>query len=303
MNSLTGKIRELKKKRNAVILVHNYQRPELQDIADFLGDSLGLSQQAAQTGADVIVFCGVYFMAETAAILSPNKKVLVPEPDAGCPMADMIDRPSLVALKQQHPGVPVVTYVNSTAAIKAESDACCTSANALKVVNAINAPKIIFVPDQYLGTWVAGQTIKEMVLWRGYCPTHVRIRPEHIQQLRKENPDAVVMVHPECIPEVTALADKVLSTEGMSRFARETEAKKIIVGTEVGMIYRLAKENPKKAFIPALVAASCPNMKRNTLEKVVWALEEMKTEVKVDENVREKAKKAIDAMLEYGRAD
>ncbi|MBI2832721.1 MAG: quinolinate synthase NadA [Chloroflexi bacterium] len=300
---LVGKILDLKKKRGAVILAHNYQRAEVQDTADFVGDSLELSQKAAGTDAPVIIFCGVHFMAETASILCPDKTVLLPDAKAGCPMANMITVEKLLAKKKELPGVPVVCYVNSSAAVKAESDICCTSANAVKVVESVDAEEILFVPDQYLGNYVSTQTTKKLILWPGYCPTHVKIRAEDISRLRKEHPQAIAIVHPECRPEVIALANHVLSTGGMIRFARQTEASELIVGTEVGLLHRLKKENPSKKFIPASEQAICPNMKLITLEKVLWALEEMAPEVKVPEDIRIRAKRAVDRMLEIGQAE
>jgi len=298
---LVEKILSLREKRNAVILVHNYQLGEVQDIADFVGDSLGLSQNAAKTDAGVIVFCGVHFMAETAAILCPDKTVLLPDINAGCPMADMITAERLKKKKQEFPNATVVCYVNSSAEVKAESDICCTSANAVNVVESLDAQEILFVPDQYLGHYVSTQTDKKMILWPGYCPSHVIIRPEHIEQLRKEHPQARVVVHPECRPEVIALADEVLSTGGMCRYARRSEVREMIVGTEVGIIHRLKKENPGKKFLPVFDKAICPNMKLITLEKVLWSLEDMAPEVEVPEEIRLEAKSAVDRMLGIGR--
>jgi len=294
---LIEKILQLKKQRNAVILVHNYQLGEVQDIADFVGDSLELSQKAAATDAEVIVFCGVHFMAETASILCPDKVVLLPDTHASCPMADMVTAEKLRQRKRELPNATVITYINSSAEVKAESDICCTSANAVKVVESVDATEILFVPDQYLGRYVSAKTNKKMHLWPGYCPTHVRIQPEDITRRKREYPQAKAIVHPECRPEVIALADEVLSTGGMCRFAQETEAEKIIVGTEIGIIYRMEKENPGKKFIPASEKAVCPNMKLITLEKVLWALEDMKFQVKVPETIRLRAKGAVDKML------
>ena len=298
---LVEKILSLKKKRNAVILVHNYQLGEIQDIADFMGDSLGLSQNAARTDAEVIVFCGVHFMAETASILCPNKVVLLPDMNAGCPMADMITAEELRKKKGEFPNATVVCYVNSSAEVKAESDVCCTSANAVEVVESVDAQEILFIPDQYLGHYASTKTDKKIILWPGFCPTHVRILPEHITQMRKEYPQAKVVVHPECRPDVIALADEVLSTGGMCRFARETDAREIIVGTEIGILHRLRREHPGKKFIPATEQAVCPQMKLITLEKVLWSLEEMAPEVKVPEKIRLRAKSAVDKMLGVGR--
>jgi quinolinate synthase len=297
---LVDKIRKLKDKRSAVILAHNYELGEVQDIADFVGDSLELSQKAAKTDAEVIVFCGVHFMAETASILCPDKVVLLPDMNAGCPMANMITAAQLIARKKELPGYAVVCYVNSSAEVKAESDVCCTSANAVKVVNSIEARDILFVPDQYLGHYVSTKANKNMAFWPGYCPTHARIRAEDILRAKSEHPRAKVVVHPECRPEVIALADEVLSTGGIIRFARSTTAREIAIGTEIGIIYRLRKENPDKTFIAVSEQAICPRMKLITLEKILWSLEEMKPEVKVPEKIRIRAKKAVDRMLEIG---
>jgi len=298
---LKEKIISLKKGRNAVILAHNYQLGEIQDIADFVGDSLELSQKAAKTDADVIVFCGVYFMAETAFILSPDKIVLLPDIHAGCPMADMITAEGLRERKRELPGASVVCYVNSSAEVKAESDVCCTSANAVKVIESLDADEILFVPDQYLGHYVSTKVNKKMVLWPGFCPTHIRIQPQYITNLRREYPQAKVVVHPECHPEVIALADEVLSTGGLCRYAGRSDVKEIIVGTEIGIIHRLRKENPGKKFIPVSEQAVCPRMKLITLESVLWSLQEMTPGVKVPEEIRLKAKVAVDKMLEVGR--
>ncbi|HUU03170.1 MAG TPA: quinolinate synthase NadA [Myxococcota bacterium] len=298
-DELTAKIARLKQERRAIILAHNYQLGEVQDVADLTGDSLDLSRKAATTDAEIIVFCGVHFMAETAAILSPGKTVLLPDRHAGCPMADMVDAESLRRKKAEHPGAAVISYVNSTAEVKAESDICCTSANVAKVVNSIpSGREIIFVPDQYLGIYAAEQTGRELILWPGYCPTHRRILPEHIERRKAEYPEARVIVHPECRPEVTRLADKVASTSQMIRYATESEAPTIIVGTEMGIIHRLQKENPHKRFVAATEQAVCPNMKRNTLEKIVTALEENRHIVSVPEEIRKRAAGALERMLE-----
>ena len=299
---LKEKIISLKTRKNAIILAHNYQLGEIQDIADFVGDSLELSQKAAKTDADVIVFCGVHFMAETASILSPNKIVLLPDIHAGCPMANMITAERLREKKKEHPRATVVCYINTTAAVKAESDICCTSANAVRVIESLDAEEILFVPDQYLGNYISTKTKKKMILWPGFCITHMRIQPQNIIALKQEYPQAKVVVHPECRPEVIALADEVLSTGGIIRFARETEAKETIVGTEIGILHRLRKENPGKKFIPASEQAICPRMKLITLERVLWSLQEMTPEVKVPEKIRLKAKVAVDKMLEIGRS-
>ena len=292
------KIRSLRRKRNAIILAHNYQRPEIQDIADFTGDSLELSIRAKNVREDVIVFCGVSFMAETAKILSPSKTVLLPDKDTGCPMADMLDLKSLRELKASHPGAIVVCYVNSTAAIKAESDICCTSANAAAVVSKLPKEKeIIFVPDANLGTWVEQQSGRKMILYPGFCPTHVRLTPEMVFRKRREYPNATVMVHPESSPDVCALADVVLSTSGMLKFARKTPHETIIVGTEIGLMHRLGKENPRKKFIALCEEAVCPNMKKITLAKLMLSLEKMETEISIPEHIRQKAEIPILKML------
>jgi len=296
-SELVGKIEELKHKRNAVVLAHNYQRPEVQDIGDFVGDSLELSRKAADINTDVIVFCGVHFMAETASILCPDRTVLLPNPGAGCPMADMISAEELVLKKKEIPGARVVCYVNSTAEVKAESDICCTSANAIQVVQSLGDGDIIFVPDQYLGQYVATKLNREMIVWPGYCPTHVKIQPEDIVNLKKKYPGSIALVHPECRPDVTEVADEVLSTGGMIRFVRQSDASTFIIGTEREILHRLTKENPGKSFIHASKKAVCPNMKKITLEQVLWSLEDMKPEVKVPEEVRVRAKTAVDRML------
>jgi quinolinate synthase len=297
-NELINRIATLKVERNAVIMAHNYQAPEVQDIADFVGDSLELSRKAAETGARAIVFCGVNFMAETAKILSPAKAVILPEKEAGCPMADMITPEELRRKKEELPGVPVVCYVNSSAAVKAESDICCTSANAIQVVHSLPGDEVIFIPDKYLGSWVAGQTSKKVHLWPGFCPTHARIRPEDILEMKEKHPSAKVAVHPECRPEVAALADAVLSTSGIIRYAARPEVKQLIVGTEIGVLHRMKQENPLKDFFPVTEKAICPNMKLTTLEKVLWALEDMRPEVTVPEDIRLKALQAVKRMLE-----
>jgi len=302
-DGLTEEILRLRQKRKAVILAHNYQIGEVQDIADFVGDSLELSQKAARTDAEVIVFCGVHFMAETASILSPHKIVLLPDINAGCPMANMITAEALKRKKEGLSNAEVVCYVNSSAEVKAESDICCTSANALKVVESVDSDEILFIPDQYLGHYISTKTKKRMTFWPGYCPTHAKIQPNDIMKRKQEHPKAKVIVHPECRPEVIALADEVLSTGGMIRFAKQTDAREIIIGTEVGIIHRLKKENPGKEFVPVSEKAVCPNMKLINLEKVLWALQNMAPEVKVPEDIRLRAKAAVDKMLEIGRSE
>lgn len=292
------KIDRLRKERNAVILAHNYQLPEVQDIADHCGDSLELSRVAAKSDKKVIVFCGVYFMAETASILCPDKTILIPDPMAGCPMANMIDAEDVRQLKARHPKAVVVGYVNTPAEVKAELDVCCTSTNAIDIISKIKDEEIIFVPDKYLADYVSKKTNKRLIAWEGYCPTHVKILPEDIIKKVRQHPGAKVMVHPECRPEVVELADEVLSTGKMCVFAKKSSAREFIVGTEAGMIHRLQKDNPDKKFYPASDNAVCPNMKRTTLEKVLWSLEENKTVVSVSDDIRRRARRAIDKMVE-----
>lgn len=298
---LKARISALKKEKNAVILAHNYQRGEVQDIADFIGDSLELSEQAADTDAEVIVFCGVHFMAETAAILCPGKKVLLPDIAAGCPMADMVTLEDFEEVKRQHPRATVVCYVNSSAAVKAASDMCCTSSSAVRIIQALNDQETLFIPDQHLGEYVREVTGKCIILWPGFCPTHAHIRSEDIIRLKAEYPAARVVVHPECRREVRVLADAVLGTGGICRYAREEEFDTLIVGTEVGILHRLRKENPHKTFIPASTKAVCPNMKRTTLDKVVRCLETLQPEITVPDEVRIRARRALDRMFSYIR--
>ncbi|TAN59856.1 quinolinate synthase NadA [bacterium] len=298
MQSLNEKIQKLKKDRHAVIVAHNYQMPEVQDIADYRADSLELSRIAAKTDAKVIVFCGVHFMAETASILSPDKTVIMPDKNAGCPMANMITVEDLRELKSRHPKAAVVGYVNTSAEVKTEVDICCTSTNAAKVVSSLkDAEEIIFIPDKYLADFVSKKTGRMLISWDGYCPTHVKILPEDIIRSVRLHPKAKVIAHPECRPEVIALADEALSTGKTCEYVKKSEAKEFVIATEVGLVYRLQKDNPEKKFYPASELAVCPNMKRTTLEKVLWSLEEMKDEVRVPDEIRKKAKKAIDAML------
>ena len=292
------RINHLRKEKKALILAHNYQRGEVQDIADFTGDSLELSRKAAGTDAKIIVFCGVYFMAESAAILSPDKTVIIPVPEAGCPMADMITVEGLRDKKAQYPDAAVVCYVNSSAEVKAESDICCTSTNALQVTNFLEEEKVIFVPDENLGRYVATQTAKDLIFWKGFCPTHYQVLPEDIIKAKEKHPQAKVVVHPECRLDVIMLADEVLSTGGIVKYARETDIKEIIVGTEIGLVYRLQKENPHKKFYLATEKLICPNMKLTTLDKVAIALEKVEHQVTVPDKVRVGAKKALDRMLE-----
>lgn len=296
---LLDKIQDLKTRRNAVILAHNYQPGEIQDLADFTGDSLGLSKKAASTDAEVIVFCGVKFMAETAAILSPEKTVLLPDKHAGCPMAEMITAEQLRELKAKHPGALVVCYVNSTADVKAESDYCCTSANAVELVESIPAEKrILFVPDCHLGRFVAERTGREIVLWPGYCATHVKITEDDIKKAKADHPNAVVLAHPECNEPTKDLADELLSTSQMLNFAEKSPANTFIIATEIGIIHALKKQNPDATFIPASERAVCPNMKKITMDKIIAALEDMRYEITVPDEIRAKAKKSLDRMIE-----
>ena len=295
---MKAEIERLKKERNAVILAHNYTRGEVQDVADYTGDSLELARRATQVDADVIVFCGVYFMAETAAILNPDKTVLIPDPSAGCPMADMITGAQLRELKAKHPGAVAVCYVNSTAEVKAECDLCVTSGNAEKVMATIPAGReILFVPDQHLGGHVSAKEGRDYVLWPGYCPTHARLTPKMIADARAAHPGAPVMVHPECPKDVREAADEQLSTGGMCRFARESDAQTILVGTEVGILHRLRKENPDKTFVSVSDTLVCPNMKKTTLENLRDCLRDMSNRVVVEKDIADRARRAIDAML------
>jgi quinolinate synthase len=296
---LIKKITQLKTERRAVILAHNYQPAEIQDLADFTGDSLGLSVQAAETDAEVIVFCGVRFMAETAAILSPEKTVLLPDQFAGCPLADMITAQQLLELKQKHPDALVVCYVNSPAEVKAESDYCCTSANAVEVVSSLPADKpVIFVPDRHLGKFAAEKTGRNLILWPGYCHVHVAITEDDIKNAKAKYPDAIIMAHPECTEPVKQLCDEILSTGQMLKFVAKATAKQYIIATEVGMIHALKKLKPDAEFFPASKRAVCPNMKLITLDKVIGSLQSMQYKVTVPEDIRTKAKKSLDRMIE-----
>jgi quinolinate synthase len=298
---LKQEIKTLLKERNAVLLAHNYMRDEVQEIADITGDSLALSLEAAKTQANVIVFCGVHFMAESASILSPEKTVLLPRLDAGCPMADMVTAEELMHMKEKHPGVPVVTYVNSSAAVKAVSDICCTSANAVKVVNSLPEREIIFVPDRNLGRYVSRFTDKTFHFWDGFCPTHERLRADDVLRLKSEFPDALFICHPECRPEVSALADHVCSTSGMYTYCLKSPAERFIIGTEAGILYRLRNENPDKEFILASPGLICPNMKLASLEDILESLKTMEPVVKVPEDIRVPAKRSLDRMLAIPR--
>jgi quinolinate synthase len=295
---LKQEIARLKREKNAIILAHYYTLPEVQEVADFVGDSLGLARKAAETQADIILFAGVHFMAETAKILNPTRKVLVPDMSAGCSLANSCKAEKLAEFKAKHPDHKVLAYVNCTAAVKAQCDLIVTSGNALKLVNQLpKDEKIIFVPDQHLGGYIAGLLKRDYMLWPGYCPTHAAVTVKSIEAARQLHPGAPVMVHPECARDVREAADQQLSTGGMCRFARESEAQAFIVGTEVGILHRLRKENPGKAFYPVSERIVCPNMKKTTLENLAASLREMKTAVTVPADIATRAKRAIDAML------
>jgi quinolinate synthase len=297
-SALRERVSELRHKRRAVILAHLYQRPEIQDLADYVGDSLGLARQAAAADADVIVFCGVHFMAESAAILSPDRIVLLPEPRAGCPMADMVDPDELAARKAELPGVPVVCYVNSSAAVKAQSDICCTSRNAVDIVNSLGVARVLFVPDRNLGHYISTQTSTEIILWDGYCASHDSIRAAEVRRVKEAHPEALVLAHPECRPDVVRLADHVLSTSGMLRTARESDAQEFIICTEQGILHPLTRQNPgKKFYLPCPAKQYCANMKKTTIEKLVASLERLEPRVTVPEAIRAKASRSLERML------
>jgi quinolinate synthase len=321
--AVRDKILRLKKDLNAIILAHNYQRPEVQDIADITGDSLELSRAAARTDYGVIVFCGVHFMAESASILSPDKTVLLPEIGAGCPMADMVtvkgprktrrdlytdimgitfefaDEFTLLDMKKKYPGAPVVAYVNTSAAVKAESDICCTSSNVVKVVESLKEDTVICVPDRNLSAYAAKRTNKKIISWDGFCNVHhAHLDTEDVKRAKAEHPDAVLVVHPECPPEVQDMADRITSTSGMLRFCRESNHREFIIGTEEGILHRLRKDSPGKKFYLLNKEMVCPNMKRTKLESVLTAMQKMQYVIKVPEEIRVKAKRALDRMLE-----
>lgn len=297
---LQEEVLELKRELNAIIVAHNYQRPEVQDIADFTGDSLELARKCVGIKAEVIVFCGVLFMAETAAILNPGTMVLLSHRDAGCPLADTIDVDSLREWKGRYPEAAVVAYVNTTAAIKAESDICCTSANGVEVVNAIPDEEILFIPDKNLGHYVSTKTDKKLILYPGFCATHNNLSVEEVKAARQRYPQAKVLVHPECRPEVIELADAALSTSQMLRYAKGSNAKVFLIGTEEGMLYPLRKQNPDKEFHLISNSLICPDMKKTTLETVIETMKARKNIVTVPEEIRVRAKKAIDRMLAIG---
>lgn len=299
---LIHKILELKIKHNAVILSHNYERGEVQDIADFVGDSLELSQKAVDLNVDVIVFCGVHFMAESAAILSPHKTVLLPELDARCPMADMVTPEGLRQLKQQHPDAAVICYINSSAAVKAECDLCCTSANAIEIVNSVENKKIIFVPDKNLANYVAHYTKKEIIAWDGYCPTHNQILGIDIQRVKHLHPKAIVLSHPEGRKEVLQMSDNIFSTTGMINFVKSSDKNEFIIATESGILHRLRKENPHKSFYEVSPYSICPDMKVIDLKAVADSLEKMQYIITVPEDIRIRAKQCLDKMLTIKRS-
>ena len=297
--NLLAEIQKLKTERRAVILAHNYQVPDVQDVADFTGDSLELARKATEIDAAVIVFCGVHFMAETAAILNPDKTVLMPDAQAGCPMADMLTGAQLREFKARHPGAKVVCYVNSTAEVKAESDCCCTSGNAVRIVAHYADDEVLFVPDQHLGSVVEEQLGRRLILWPGYCPTHARINPKDILDLKAAHPRALALAHPECPKPVRIVADQVLSTGQMCKFVAENPAMEFIVATEEGLLHRLKKDNPAKVFYRVSPFAVCPNMKRNTLEKVFFCLRDGAPAVQVDPAIAARARQSIAQMLAW----
>jgi len=298
----TERINQLKKKHDVIILVHNYQIPEVQDIADYLGDSLDLAKKATKTDAKNIIFCGVDFMAESAKILNPDKNVIIPDIDAKCPMAGMAKAEDLIKLKKEYPDAEVVSYINTTADIKALSDICCTSSNGVNVVKSVSSDEVIFVPDQNLGAYIQRFVDKKMVLWPGFCATHHKIHKEHIQKLKNEHPNAEILVHPECRPEIIDIADYALSTNGMVNHAKESDKKEFIIGTEKELCYRLKNENPDKMFYP-IKSAICPNMKKITLEKVLNSLETLEPKIDLSEDIIKKAKQPLERMMDVGRGD
>ncbi|MED2256901.1 quinolinate synthase NadA [Brevibacillus parabrevis] len=299
---LRERLMQLKKERNAIILAHFYQRPEIQEVADFIGDSFGLAQKAKETDADVILFCGVHFMGESAKILNPQKTVIIPDERAGCPMADMVNVEGLRKLKAQHPNAKVVAYINTSADVKAETYICCTSSNAKRVIESVDSQEIIWVPDKNLGHYVSQFTDKKMIIWEGYCNTHDQLSVEDIMTLKQQHPEAVVVVHPECRPEVVSLADYVGSTTGILKYCRESSHKEFIIGTEDGTRYMLEKDSPDKTFIFASKYLVCPNMKVNNLKKCVEALETMKPEIYVPKDVADAARASLERMLEVAPA-
>ena len=300
-DQIKARILQLAEENNALLMAHNYQRDEIQEIAHITGDSLALSIEAARTDKQVIIFCGVHFMAESAALLAPEKTVLLPRHDAGCPMADMVTAEGLRKMKQQHPNATVVTYVNSSAAVKAESDICCTSSNAVNVVRSLDSNEVLLVPDRNLGRYIASQVDKTCHIWEGFCPTHERLSVAQIELMRGAHPDAIFMAHPECPPEILELADHICSTSGMYEYAAQSSAKTFIVGTEMGILYRLRTENPGKTFILPSDGLICPNMKLTSLEDLLACLETMSPRITVDPLTAEKARLTLDRMLAVPR--
>jgi quinolinate synthase len=293
-------INRLRTERAAIILAHNYQNDEIQDLADIVGDSLALSQAAAKTKAEVVIFCGVHFMAESAAILSPEKMIILPDETAGCPMAEMAEATEVMKWRGLYPRAAVVSYVNSTAAVKAVSDYCCTSANAVKLVQNIPESEIIFLPDQNLGHFVASQVPQKVVhIWPGYCVTHHRVTPEDVWKAKQFHPEALVLVHPECRSEVAEMADFIGSTSQIMKYARESQAQKFVIGTEMGILHGLKKENPQKSFYLLTPGLVCPNMKLTTIPKVLTALQTLKPVISVNPEIQVQAKKALDQMLKF----
>ena len=294
---LKARLLELKKERNAIILAHYYQRDEIQEVADFRGDSFLLAQKAAETDAEVIVFCGVHFMGESAKILAPTKTVLIPDERAGCPMADMVNVDGLRALKAKHPNAKVVAYINTSAEIKAETDVCCTSSNAINVINSVDSDEIIWVPDKNLGHYVQQFTDKKLIIWEGYCNTHDQLTVRDVEEMRAKHPNAVFVVHPECRPEVVSMGDYVGSTTGIIKYCRESDAKEFIVGTEDGTGYQLRVDSPDKQFHFATKYLVCPNMKVNNLKKLVKALETMQPQIYVPPHIADQARQSLERML------
>lgn len=302
MNELIEKIKTLKKEKNAVILAHCYQNVEIDEVADFVGDSLYLSQKANETNADIIVFAGVYFMAQTAKLLSPDKKVLLPRLESGCRMADMIDLEQVKEFKSKHPDIPVVCYINSTAEVKSECDICCTSSNAINIVSSLGAKEVLFLPDTYLGKWVEAQLGNvKVTTYPGFCPTHLQIKPQDILDAREKYPNAKVLAHPECHQEVTKLADYVGSTTGIMKYAIDSDEKQFIIATEKGVVERLERDYVDKQFILIKNSVVCPNMKWHTLEDIYDALLNERHEITVDETIAKKAVKCIDRMLDVSK--
>jgi quinolinate synthase len=301
MSEIVARIAQLKREKKALILVHYYQAPEIHEIADFMGDSFDLSQKATTTDAQLIVFCGVHFMAESAAILNPGKKVVLPAFDAGCPMADTATAESVRAARLQYPGAAVVCYMNTSAEVKAESDIVCTSSNAVKIVNSLSESRVLFVPDRNLGDFTARHSKKEIILWPGHCYVHTRFLAPELRRSRELLPNAKVVVHPECSPEIRDLADHVCSTSGMITFVAQSPATEFIIGTEMGLIEFLKRRFPEKRFYAAPPGSTCFNMKKNTLDQVLEALEREAPVVTVRPEVAQKAKRALDRMLEVGK--